>query len=81
MKFPALLLALPLAFGTTAVWADSTTTTETSVTRPALPTTDTTSSTERTVTPSGKVVEKSATTTQGADGSVSIDQSKTVTRP
>ena len=81
MKFTALLLAVPLAFGSTAVWAQSTTTTETTVTNPSLPTTETTSSTDRIVTPSGKVVEKSATMTQGADGSVSIDRSKTVTRP
>ena len=81
MKFTALLLAVPLALGSTAVWADSTTTTETTVSKPSMPTTETTSSTERTVTPGGKVVEESATRTKGADGSVSIDQSKTVTRP
>jgi hypothetical protein len=81
MKLTALLLAVPLAFGATAVWADSMTTTETTVTNPAVPTTGTTSSSERMVTPDGKVVEKSATMTQGADGSVSIDQSKTVTKP
>lgn len=80
MRFPALLLALPLALGTGVVWAQSTTSTETK-TSDSMAGTQSRSSSERTDAGMGTTVEKHDSATKGPDGSVSTESNKTVNRP
>ena len=80
MRFYALLLVTPLALGSGAAMAQLSTT-ETTTTRPVMPSEATTTNTERTVTPSGVLVERKSTTQDNGDGSTTVDRSKTVTRP
>lgn len=81
MKLTALLLALPLAFGSGAVMAaDTTTTTESTSTNSGMPTsTETKTKVEHQGLFGDKTVEKSKSTTQNPDGSVSTERSKKVT--
>lgn len=83
MKLTAPFLAIPLAFGSGAVMAgDSTTTTESSSTNSGTPTS--TESTTKVDQHQGlfgdKTVEKNKSTTQNADGTVSMEKSKKVTK-
>ena len=83
MKLTALLLALPLALGSGAVMAaDMTTTTESSSTNSGMPaSTESKTKIEKHEGLFGdKTVEKNKSTTQNADGSVSTEKSKTVTK-
>jgi hypothetical protein len=83
MKLTALLLALPLALGSGAVMAaDVTTTTESSATNSGMPaSTESKTKIEKHEGLFGdKTVEKNKSTTQNADGSVSTEKSKTVTK-
>jgi hypothetical protein len=80
MKLTALLLALPLALGSGAVLAESTTTTESRTSNP-VGTTESSSTMERHDGGTGKTVEKRNSTRENPDGSVSTESSKRVTRP
>jgi hypothetical protein len=83
MKLTAMFLAMPLVLGSGAVMAaDSTTTTESSSTDSGMP-----ASTESKTTIekheglfSDKTIEKNKSTTQNADGTVSMEKSKKVTK-
>ncbi len=81
MKLTAILLALPLAFGPAAVMAaDSSTTIESTSTNSGMPTTtESKTKVEHEGLFGDKTVEKSKSTTQNADGSVSMEKSKKVT--
>jgi hypothetical protein len=81
MKFQTLLLAAPLTLGYGVAMAQMSTTTETTTTQPVMPSQTTTTKSERTVTPGGALVERNKTVQENADGSTTIDRSKTVTRP
>jgi hypothetical protein len=81
MKFHTLLLAVPLTLGYGVAMAQMSTTTETTTTQPVMPSQTTTTKSERTVTPGGALVERNKTVQENADGSTTIDRSKTVTRP
>jgi hypothetical protein len=81
MKFTALLIALPLALGAAPVLAESTTTTESKTTNPAMGTTESSSTIERHDGISGKSVEKRNSMKENADGSVSTESSKKVVKP
>ena len=80
MRFYTLLLAAPLALGYGVAVAQVSTTTETTTSRPVMPSQTTTTNSER-VTPSGAIVERNSTTYDNPDGSTTIDRSKTITRP
>jgi hypothetical protein len=81
MKFAALLLIAPLTLASGAAFAQSTTsTTETTTSQPAMPSGDTTSTTEHKVTPGGAQIDRNTTTTQNPDGSTTTDHTKTITR-
>jgi hypothetical protein len=81
MRFAALLLVAPLAFGSGAAFAQSSsTTTETTTSPSAMPAPGTTSITQHKVTPSGAEVDRNTTTTVNPDGSTTTDHTKTITR-
>jgi hypothetical protein len=82
MKLTALLLAAPLAFGPVAVMAQNvTTTTQSSSTNSGMPTTtESKTKVEQQGLLGDKTVEKSKSTTQNVDGTVSTDESKKVTK-
>jgi len=83
MKLTALLLAMPLAFASGGVMAaDYSTTTETRSNNSGMPTsTESKTNVEQHSGPFGdKTVEKQKSTSQNADGSVSIEKSKKVTK-
>jgi hypothetical protein len=80
MKLTALLLALPLALGPIAAFADSTTTTESKSTNPVMGSTESSSKTEHRDGLEGKTVEKRDSVKEHADGSVSTESTKEVTK-
>jgi hypothetical protein len=82
MKLTAILLALPLALGSGAVFAaDSTTTTKSMSTDSGSPTTtESKTKVEHNGLFGDKTVEKDKSTSQNADGSVSMEKSKKVTK-
>jgi hypothetical protein len=81
MKLSAVLLALPLVLGSGAVMAaDSTTTTQSSSTNAGMPTsTESTTKVEHDGLLGDRTVEKSKSTSQNPDGTVSMEKSKKVT--
>ena len=79
MKITALMLAVPLVLGATFASAETTTTTDRTVHTPVgtVETRTTTDSDHRMPT-DGRTVEKSRTTTEHPDGSVTTQRTKTV---
>jgi hypothetical protein len=82
MKLTAVLLAVPLALGSGAVSAaDTTTTTESRSTNSGMPTSTESKTVEHKEGLFGdKTVEKSNSSTANADGTVSTEKSKKVTK-
>jgi hypothetical protein len=81
MKITALFLAIPLSLGSGIVLAEQvTTSSETIVSKPAMPSVETKSS-EHVVTPDGATIEKHSASTENADGSKTSEKSKTIVRP
>ena len=83
MKLTAIFLAMPLVLGSGAVMAADMTTTTQSTSSSGMPAASTESTTKIEKHDGlfgDKTVEKNKTTTQNADGSMSTEKSKTVTK-
>ena len=79
MKISALLLAITLVMGTGLASAQTSTSTEKSVSTP-MGSVNSKVTTDRSGPMDGKTVEKNKSTTEHSDGSVTTDRSKTVNK-
>ena len=80
MKITALMLAVPLMLGANFAFAQSTSTTQRTVSTP-VGSVETRTTTDHGMPDEGKTVEKRKSTTEHPDGSVTTEHTKSVTKP